>query len=601
MLTNPALNYAQFLLRAILPTVLHVMIAIAAGFAVGSEFGGAACADWLETAGGSPLTALVGKLAPYFGIFILIMAVGLGIIHGVFQIPFRGDPVMTGAAACLLILAYLSLGALFQLLVQNLATGLTLTAIVCSPAFGFAGVGFPVLAMGAFARDLGNAAAAALVHPDPVRSGRARGSAARSRPMPFAISRCWPSSSSGSPGCGCARSRGSRRRGGGARTAPTTTPHGIVGFFAAEYGRVLRDSGAFGLIVLGPILYGVLYPQPYLGQLIRHVPIAVVDDDAPTSAARCPGAECRRGPRGRAASHHPGGGAGGAGAPRRVRHPGHSGRHGAGGAEGRHAPGCRPMSIPPISCFTVARCRASPRPPARSRPSLRRGGARPDGSLYRAALARNSPVEILNQPLFNPTGGYASYIVPAAFLLILQQTLLMGSATLGGVAFEQGGFAARRRRGTPAAVIGQALAHLLLALPGCALYLVVLPRLYGFSYTERLLDLLVLVIPFILSISFLGQLVGAAFRRRETAVLLLIAVSLPIFFLVGVAWPPEAIPPVLRALGAALPSTSGIEGLVRVNQMGASFGDVFARLGAVMDAGRRLCRAGHRDGPSRQP
>ena len=39
VLTNPALNYAQFLLRAILPTVLHIVIAIAGGYAVGSEFG----------------------------------------------------------------------------------------------------------------------------------------------------------------------------------------------------------------------------------------------------------------------------------------------------------------------------------------------------------------------------------------------------------------------------------------------------------------------------------------------------------------------------------------------------------------------------------
>ena len=34
-----------------------------------------------------------------------------------------------------------------------------------------------------------------------------------------------------------------------------------------------------GLFVLAPLIYGVFYPQPYLGQLIRAVPIAVVDDD----------------------------------------------------------------------------------------------------------------------------------------------------------------------------------------------------------------------------------------------------------------------------------------------------------------------------------
>ena len=201
-------------------------------------------------------------------------------------------------------------------------------------------------------------------------------------------------------------------------------------------------------------------------------------------------------------------------------------------------------------------------------------GARSDGSLYRAALVKSAPVEILNQPLFNPTSGYGSYIVPAAFILILQQTLLMGAATLGGVAFEQGGLGARRRRGTAAAVLGQGLAHLLLALPGFALYLIVLPRVYGFTAVGRVPEMLALGIPFFLAVSFMGQFVGAWFKRRETAVLLLIAISLPLFFLVGVSWPLEAIPDGLRIASWAFPSTSGIDGLVRLNQMGATLADV---------------------------
>ena len=232
------------------------------------------------------------------------------------------------------------------------------------------------------------------------------------------------------------------------------------------------------------------------------------------------------------------------------------------------------------------------------------GSARSDGSLYRAALARSSPVEILNQPLFNPTGGYGSYIVPAAFLLILQQTLLMGSATLGGAAFQQGGVQARRRRGAVAAVIGQSLAHLALSLPGFALFLVVLPRAYGFSASPRVLDLLVLAIPFILSVSLLGQFVGSWFKRPETAVLVFIAISLPVFFLVGVAWPLEAIPPLLRAASFALPSTSGIDALVRINQMGAQLSDVsqdWARLWLLVAVYGALAVAAARIAPARRP
>jgi len=33
-----------------------------------------------------------------------------------------------------------------------------------------------------------------------------------------------------------------------------------------EFRRVLADRTSFGLIVLAPVIYGLLYPQPYLGQ-----------------------------------------------------------------------------------------------------------------------------------------------------------------------------------------------------------------------------------------------------------------------------------------------------------------------------------------------
>src|SRR5262249_58839167 len=61
---------------------------------------------------------------------------------------------------------------------------------------------------------------------------------------------------------------------------------------------------------------------------------------------------------------------------------------------------------------------------------LAAGGARTDGSLVKAALASRSPAEVLLQPIFNPVGGYASFIVPAAFVLLLQQMLLIGASIL---------------------------------------------------------------------------------------------------------------------------------------------------------------------------
>ena len=172
------------------------------------------------------------------------------------------------------------------------------------------------------------------------------------------------------------------------------------------------------------------------------------------------------------------------------------------------------------------------------------------------------------QPIFNPVGGYASYIVPAAFVLILQQTLLMGAAMLTGVALAQAA------GGAFASVLGRGIAHLTICLPALALYLIVLPRFYGFSALGHPLQLFALAALFIFATSFMGQAAGAWFTRPETPMLVFLATSLPQFFLTGFAWPREAIPKTALAAGYIFPADFAIDGIVRIDQLGASLGEV---------------------------
>jgi ABC-2 type transport system permease protein len=530
---------------------------------------------WLKAAGGSPVTALMGKFAPLFAIFMMMLVANAGIIRGVYQIPFRGAPVLMGAGACLLVIAYLSLGALFQLLTRNMALGMSLTAIICNPAFGFAGVGFPVLAMNGFARFWGSLL--------PLRwyiqilfDQAVRGLPPSSSALPFIF---LGALATALYGLAWFRLRA-------VAAAPARVPEsepaesafaisGVGGAMAAELRRILNDRGVFGLIVLAPFLYGLLYPQPYLGQLLRDIPIAVVDqdhtdlsrdlvqtlnaDEAITVALRADTLADAN-----------------AALARRevfaiVDIPKDTEREVLKGNRARVAAYVDSAYFLLFSRMLQGITEASGTVSA----AVAERGARMDGSLAAAALTRGSPVELLSEPLYNPTGGYASYVVPAAFVLILQQTLFLGAATVGGVAFELGGGESRRRRTGARAIFGQALAHLCLAMPGIALYLVILPRIYGFSTLGRPLELLLMAIPFVLSVSFLAQFVSLWFKRRETAVILFIAVSLPLFFMVGVSWPVEAIPDAIRAVSRIFPSTSAIDGLVRLNQMGASLRDVW--------------------------
>jgi ABC-2 type transport system permease protein len=573
VLSNPALNYAQFLLRAVLPTVLHVVVAIAGGYAVGSEFSQRSKRAWMRAAGGRPLVALMGKFLPLFAIFIVMMVVDAAIIHVLYGVTFRGDPLLVAAAACLLLIAYLSFGALLVLLTQALPTGLSLIALVCNPAFGFAGVGFPVVAMGAFAQYWG-AFLPLRWYLQVLFDQAARGVPTSNSVRPFLIL----------AGLAClffalawARLRviaGRPRREEAAPAPCLRYGQGVAIAMGNEVQRILADRGVLGLIVMAPIIYGLLYPQPYLGQVLRGISIAVVDQDhtelsrdlvQALNADEAIAVRLRTDTLADAQSALD-------------RHdvfailaiPKDTERYVLRGQQARVAAYVDAAYFLLYSRTLQGISEAA----ATVSADVATRGARTNGSLVYAAMNRSSPVDYLSQPLFNPTGGYASYIVPAAFVLILQQTLLLGVASLGGGAFELDGQPSRWLRSGPRAVFGQALAHLCFALPGLALFLIVLPRVYGFSTLGRLEDLILMAVPFVLSVSFLAQFVSAWFRRRETAILLFIAVSLPLFFQVGVSWPVEALPDFIRAASRVVPSTSAIDGFVRINQMGASILEV---------------------------
>jgi ABC-2 type transport system permease protein len=569
VLVNPARNYAQFLLRTLLPMVLHVVIALAAGYAVGSEFSQRSMRTWLACAGGNPIVALAGKLAPLFAIFFVIMLSMPLILEGLLGISFKGNAPMMVIAAMLLIIGYLALGALMQLLVRDLATGLGLTGLIVSPAFGYAGVGFPILGMNAFALFWG------AIQPLRWYMAVLLGQAARGLPLyesarPFAVlaalaalytllaflrlraiaASTFPTAPEAEP------------------AAASASPRGIGGAFVAEWRRVLAIRGAFMLLVVGPLVYGLYYPQPYLNQILRKIPIAVVDNDLSELSRNI------------------------------VQTLDASGAvrvavQAATLAEGRKAldrgDAFAVVEIPPgterdvlkgttvhVPIFADAtylfifRSMSNGIAVAINTLSseLAARGARTDGSLVKAALASASPAEILLQPIFNPVGGYASYIVPAAFVLILQQMLLIGASMLTVVALAQA------TGGAFTTVLGRGIAHLTIYLPALALYFIVLPRFYGFSTLGHPVQLFALASLFTLATSFMGQAAGAWFKHPETPTLIFLGTSLPQLFVTGFSWPREAIPTPVPAAGYIFPSDFAIDGIVRIGQLGASLSEV---------------------------
>ena len=189
------------------------------------------------------------------------------------------------------------------------------------------------------------------------------------------------------------------------------------------------------------------------------------------------------------------------------------------------------------------------------------------------------PLDFDEVPVFNPTGGYGSFLIPAVLILIIQQTLLLGIGLAAGTARETNRYGdlvpvSRHYHGVFRIVFGKALAYFMIFCVIAAYLTLVIPRLFGFTTLLSAGPLVGLLVPYILASIFFGMMLSCVVRYRENVILLVIFSSLPFLFISGVSWPQSSIPGVWRGIATLIPSTFGIRGFVRLNTMGASLGDI---------------------------
>lgn len=176
--------------------------------------------------------------------------------------------------------------------------------------------------------------------------------------------------------------------------------------------------------------------------------------------------------------------------------------------------------------------------------------------------------------LYNPYGGYATAILPAVLILIAQQLLLVGIGMVGGTWFEKGTWWRFRDYSATRLTFAKATAYLFLYIPLMLYIFSFQYKFFGYPMKGNHWDLLLVFLPYLLSVIFLGLTLGALFRKRESSMMMLIVTS--VFFLIisGISWPREGMPEWIYALGRMVPSSSGIDALVRIRTMGGTLSDV---------------------------
>lgn len=119
-----------------------------------------------------------------------------------------------------------------------------------------------------------------------------------------------------------------------------------------------------------------------------------------------------------------------------------------------------------------------------------------------------APIEYEAVSLFNPQNGFASFLIPAVLMLIIQQTLLLGIGLSAGTARENNRFhdlvpIARQYQGTLRIVLGKSFAYLLIYTLVAAYVLCVVPKLFSLVQIAQPGTLIAFVLPYLLACIFL--------------------------------------------------------------------------------------------------
>ena len=188
------------------------------------------------------------------------------------------------------------------------------------------------------------------------------------------------------------------------------------------------------------------------------------------------------------------------------------------------------------------------------------------------------PIKYKYVPMFNTQSGFATFLIPAVLIMIIQQTLVLGIGMLMGDEEE------KRRKGIvieylqdkkPLTILLGKTGVYMCVYALVTVYLVcIVPRLFGLIHIWQWQEMIAFLFPYVLACIFFSIIISTFAKDRESFIVLFVFMSIPMLFMTGISWPGSSIPAVWKALSYAFPSTLGVNGFVRISEMGALLEDV---------------------------
>lgn len=200
------------------------------------------------------------------------------------------------------------------------------------------------------------------------------------------------------------------------------------------------------------------------------------------------------------------------------------------------------------------------------------------GTTDRQDEISKMPIEYDYVALYNPQSGFAAFLIPPVLMLIIQQTLLLGIGMSAGNTRElyRGSLVTFHPwyKNAVHIVVGKSLPYFMLYILFAVYMFAAVTPMFTLPSLGDYTTFVAFAVPYVLACIFIAMVLSVFIYRREDCILLMVFLSVPLLFLSGLSWPGASMPTFWKYVSYIFPSTFGMNGYVRIASMNATLSDV---------------------------
>ena len=198
-------------------------------------------------------------------------------------------------------------------------------------------------------------------------------------------------------------------------------------------------------------------------------------------------------------------------------------------------------------------------------------------------LANDKAVNIVNEPLYNSSEGYGTYLIPPVMVIIIFQTLMITVAMrCGGEASEsQSRRVAKSQSGKVAGfydsiklVLGKAFTNVMIYSVFSIFFLGLLPLIFDLPHLGNSLDIIIMMIPYLFASVFFCLSLSPLYTDGDMPLFFIVFMSVPLVFLSGISYPLELMPWHWKIFHYLIPTAPATLAFVKLDCMGGDLSNV---------------------------